>query len=117
MISLTVSLSGIDALFYYSNKIFEAGSLAAYATFFTIGLGAVSVIFSLLGTSAIEWAGRKILAISGSFMILIALITLVSSAAADNSYGALVAIIFHMFAYNSSLGINFFILLFFKFYL
>ena len=108
MISLTVSLSGVDALYYYSNKIFEAGSMAAYATFFTIGLGAASVIFSMLGTTAIEWAGRKLLAISGSFMVLIALITLVGSAAADDSIGALVAIIFHMFAYNSSLGIKFF---------
>ena len=104
MVSLTVSLSGVDALYYYSNKIFEAGAFAAYATYFTIGLGAASVIFSLLGTSAIELVGRKPLCITGSVIILIALTTLVGSAAANDSVGALVAIIFHMFGYNSSLG-------------
>ena len=38
MISLTVSWSGIDAIFFYSNKIFEDGGLEEYATLFTSNL-------------------------------------------------------------------------------
>ncbi len=79
--SLTVSLSGIDALYYYSNKIFESGSFSQYATVFTIGLGGASVVFSLLGTSVIESVGRKPLLLLGSFIIVVALTTLVGSAA------------------------------------
>ena len=35
VISLTVSFSGIDAIFYYSNKIFEEGGLENEATYIT----------------------------------------------------------------------------------
>ncbi len=35
MISLTISFSGIDALFFYSNTIFEAAGLHEWATLIT----------------------------------------------------------------------------------
>lgn len=62
------------------------------------------MLFSLIGTGVIESVGRRPLLLSGSFIIIVALATLVGSAAANDSVGALVAIIFHMFGYNSTLG-------------
>lgn len=54
LISLTVSFSGIDAIFYYSNKIMEDGGMEEYATIITISIGVSCILFSFIGMSIVD---------------------------------------------------------------
>jgi sugar porter (SP) family MFS transporter len=60
-------LSGINFVIYYSPRIFEAAGLAAStALLSSVGIGAVNLVFTMLGIYLIDRAGRKTLLIFGS---------------------------------------------------
>lgn len=82
-ISLTVSFSGIDAIFYYSNKIFEEGGIEDYATFVTICIGVSSILFSFVGMAAVDSAGRRPLLLAGSYLMCLGLAGMVVGDAVD----------------------------------
>lgn len=103
-VSLTVSFSGIDAIFYYSNKIFEEGGLEEYAGLATIGIGIAAILFSFVGLNLVDKAGRRPLLLGGSIIMCMSLLALVIGDL-DGSIGlVIVAIIFFMFGYNATLG-------------
>mmetsp|Transcript_8383 Transcript_8383/g.1120 ORF Transcript_8383/g.1120 Transcript_8383/m.1120 type:complete len:84 (+) Transcript_8383:256-507(+) len=77
MISLTVSLSGIDAIFFYSNKIFEDNGMEEYAIYATIGIGVSAILFSFIGMETVDHAGRRPLLIGGSSIMTLSLVGLV----------------------------------------
>lgn len=104
VISLTVSFSGIDAIFYYSNKMFEEGGLSDYATVVTICIGISSILFSFVGMSVVDTAGRRPLLIGGSFIMTMSLVALVIGDIVDEISLIITAIIFFMFGYNATLG-------------
>ncbi|XP_076839322.1 solute carrier family 2 member 15b [Brachyhypopomus gauderio] len=70
VINVGMQLSGIDAIWFYTNSIFEnAGIHAAQVQYTTVGTGAIEVIAGLVGCFIIERIGRKPLMIGGfSFM-------------------------------------------------
>jgi len=104
MISLTCSLSGIDAIFFYSNKIFEDGGLEDYATVATISIGVSSILFSFIGMSTVDHTGRRPLLVGGSFIMTSSLVGLVLGDYTDQIGLVIGSIIVFMFGYNSTLG-------------
>ncbi|XP_072335845.1 solute carrier family 2 member 15b [Scyliorhinus torazame] len=70
VINMAMQLSGIDAIWFYTNRIFEnAGIPKPYIQYTTVGTGAVEVFAGLIGSLTIERVGRRPLLIGGfSFM-------------------------------------------------
>jgi sugar porter (SP) family MFS transporter len=66
--------SGINALLYYSPRIFEEAGLGTSTAFLSsVGIGVVNVIFTLLGMALIDKMGRKPLMYIGSVGYIISL--------------------------------------------
>jgi sugar porter (SP) family MFS transporter len=74
LFALFNQMSGINAVIYYSPRIFElAGQKASTALLSSTGIGLVNLIFTLVGISLIDRYGRKLLMYIGSFGYLISL--------------------------------------------
>ncbi|XP_036402830.1 solute carrier family 2 member 15a [Megalops cyprinoides] len=66
IINIGMQLSGIDAIWFYTNDIFEnAGIPAPQIQYTTVGTGAIEVIAGLIGCFTIERLGRRPLIIGG----------------------------------------------------
>ncbi|KAM6956384.1 solute carrier family 2, facilitated glucose transporter member 5-like [Aplochiton taeniatus] len=66
VINIGMQLSGIDAIWFYTNDIFEnAGIPAAEIQYTTVGTGAIEIIAGLVGCFTIEKLGRRPLIIGG----------------------------------------------------
>ncbi|KAK2815765.1 hypothetical protein Q5P01_026232 [Channa striata] len=64
--NIGMQLSGIDAIWFYTNDIFKnAGISDSYIQYTTVGTGAVEVISGMLGCFTIERLGRRPLMIGG----------------------------------------------------
>ncbi|XP_041065916.1 solute carrier family 2, facilitated glucose transporter member 5-like isoform X2 [Carcharodon carcharias] len=70
VINIGMQLSGIDAIWFYTNRIFEnSGIPKPYIQYNTVGTGAIEVVAGLIGSLTIERVGRRPLLIGGfSFM-------------------------------------------------
>ncbi|KAG8435379.1 hypothetical protein GDO86_013364 [Hymenochirus boettgeri] len=70
VINVGMQLSGIDAIWFYTNSIFEnAGIPLAEIPYTTVGTGAIEIIAGLIGCFTVEKLGRRPLIIGGfSFM-------------------------------------------------
>ncbi|XP_048053102.1 solute carrier family 2 member 15b [Megalobrama amblycephala] len=70
VVNAGMQLSGIDAIWFYTNAIFEnAGIPVQQIQYTTVGTGAIEVIAGLIGCFTIERVGRRPLMIGGfSFM-------------------------------------------------
>ncbi len=69
-------LSGINALLYYSKRIFEmAGATADFARLQSVIVGATNLVFTMLAMAIIDHFGRKKLMLVGSIGYIISLST------------------------------------------
>jgi len=67
-------LSGINAILYYSKRIFETAGFGASASLLaSVGLGTVNLIFTMMALAVIDLAGRKKLMLFGSIGYIISL--------------------------------------------
>lgn len=67
-------VSGINAIIYYSPRIFEMTGLGTKAAFLSsAGIGLVNFLFTLLAINFIDKFGRKVLMTVGSFGLIITL--------------------------------------------
>lgn len=67
-------LSGINAVLYYSKRIFESAGYGAQAGLLnSIGLGVINLVFTIVGVSLIDHFGRRKLMIIGSLGYIISL--------------------------------------------
>ena len=67
-------LSGINAVLYYSKRIFEsAGFVEKAGLLNSVGLGLVNLVFTMVGISLIDYFGRKKLMIAGSLGYILSL--------------------------------------------
>ncbi len=67
-------LSGINFVIYYAPRIFEAAGLEASTSLLSsVGIGAVNLVFTLLGMYLIDIAGRKKLMLYGSIGYILTL--------------------------------------------
>ena len=96
--------SGINAFLYYSPRIFEMAGLAANAALLSsIGVGAVNLIFTLIGLSLIDKSGRKKLMIIGSVGYILSL-GLVTYSFATDWLGVHVTFFFFLFIASHAIG-------------
>ncbi|XP_031145444.1 solute carrier family 2 member 15b [Sander lucioperca] len=66
VVNIGMQLSGIDAIWFYTNDIFsDAGIPEPYIQYTTVGTGAIEVISGMLGCFTIERLGRRPLMIGG----------------------------------------------------
>ncbi|NXS14832.1 GTR9 protein, partial [Neodrepanis coruscans] len=66
VVNAGMQLSGIDAIWFYTNTIFEnAGIPASQIPYTTVGTGAIEVVAGLIGCFTIEKVGRRPLIIIG----------------------------------------------------
>ncbi|XP_056147489.1 solute carrier family 2 member 15a [Lampris incognitus] len=66
VINIGMQLSGIDAIWFYTNDIFEnAGIPAPEIQYTTVGTGAIEIVAGLIGCFTIEKLGRRPLIIGG----------------------------------------------------
>ena len=74
LIAMFNQLSGINAIIYYAPRIFElSGAGASVALLATVGIGAINLVFTLLGLMLIDKAGRRFLLYLGSFGYIVSL--------------------------------------------
>ncbi|CAH0557960.1 unnamed protein product [Brassicogethes aeneus] len=66
MVMLAQQLSGINAVMFFSSKIFQmAGLQPPSSTYATLGMGAINVLMTLVSMVLVEKAGRKTLLLIG----------------------------------------------------
>lgn len=96
--------SGINAFLYYSPRIFElAGLEESSALVSSIGVGAVNLIFTLIGMFLIDRLGRKQLMYIGSIGYIISL-GLVTYAFSTNWLGMHIPVFFFLFIASHAIG-------------
>jgi sugar porter (SP) family MFS transporter len=96
-------VSGINAVIYYSPRIFElAGQGASTALLSSMGIGIVNLIFTMLGITLIDRYGRKLLMYIGSIGYIISL-SLIAYAFITESYAGITLFLF-MFIAAHALG-------------
>jgi hypothetical protein len=67
-------LSGINAILYYSKRIFESAGFASSASLLnSVGLGAMNLVFTMAALAVIDHFGRKKLMIVGSIGYILSL--------------------------------------------
>ena len=103
-ISFFNQFSGINAFLYYSPRIFEAAGMAESAAFISsFGVGAINLIFTLIGMILIDRLGRKTLLYIGSVGYILSL-GLVGLAFAYNWASSLVPLFFFIFIAAHAIG-------------
>ncbi len=97
-------LSGINAFLYYSPRIFqEAGLGESTALLSSIGIGAINLVFTLVGVFLIDRLGRKVLMYIGSVGYIISL-SLVALAFFLHWQGIAVPIFLFLFVASHAIG-------------
>ncbi len=97
-------LSGINAFLYYAPRIFEEAGLGeSTALLSSIGIGAINLIFTLIGVFLIDRVGRKTLMYVGSIGYIISL-SLVSCAFFLGWSGMAVPIFLFIFIASHAVG-------------
>lgn len=97
-------LSGINAFLYYAPRIFEEAGLGkSTALLSSIGIGAINLIFTLLGVFLIDKLGRKTLMYFGSVGYIISL-SLVATAFFLGWEGMAVPIFLFLFIASHAIG-------------
>ena len=103
-IALFNQLSGINAFLYYSPRIFqEAGLGESTALLSSIGIGAINLVFTLIGVFLIDRLGRKVLMYIGSIGYIISL-SLVALAFFLHWQGIAVPIFLFLFVASHAIG-------------
>ncbi len=83
-------LSGINAIIYFAPKVFEMAGIGRNGSLLsTVGIGAINLLFTIIGWSLIDKYGRRTLMYLGSFGYIISL-GLIAYAFSSGSTGAVV---------------------------
>ncbi len=96
--------SGINAFLYYSKRFFEEAGLGEQASLLgTIGIGAVNLIFTMIGMYLIDRSGRKRLMLIGSVGYILSL-SFVAYCFATGTSGIAVPISLFVFIASHAIG-------------
>ncbi len=97
-------MSGINAFLYYAPRIFELAGLGTSASFLSsVGVGAVNLVFTLLGIALIDRHGRRTLMLIGSVGYIVSL-GLASAAFALHWPGLSIPLFFFLFIAAHAIG-------------
>jgi len=103
-IAMFNQLSGINALLYYSQRIFEmAGASADFARLQSVIVGATNLVFTMLAMAVIDHFGRKKLMLVGSLGYIVSLSTAAWAFYTDRG-GAIVLVSFMLFIASHAFG-------------
>uniref|UniRef100_A0A8C5EIG1 Solute carrier family 2, facilitated glucose transporter member 1-like n=1 Tax=Gouania willdenowi TaxID=441366 RepID=A0A8C5EIG1_GOUWI len=91
MLQLSQQLSGINAVFYYSTRIFERAGVAQ-PVYATIGTGVVNTAFTVVSLFVVERVGRKPLHLTGLMGMAISAVLLTVDKFSWMSYISIAAI-------------------------
>ena len=104
LIAMFNQLSGINALLYYSKRIFEmAGASADFARLQSVIVGATNLVFTMLAMAVIDHFGRKKLMLVGSIGYIVSLSTVAWAFYTDRG-GAIVLVSFMLFIASHAFG-------------
>jgi SP family xylose:H+ symportor-like MFS transporter len=104
VIAMFNQLSGINALLYYSQRIFEmAGASADFARLQSVIVGATNLVFTMLAMAVIDRFGRKRLMLTGSLGYIISLSAVAWAFYTERS-GAIVLVSFMLFIASHAFG-------------
>lgn len=104
LIAMFNQLSGINALLYYSQRIFEmAGASADFARLQSVIVGATNLVFTMLAMAVIDRFGRKKLMLVGSVGYIVSLSTVAWAFYTDRG-GAIVLASFMLFIASHAFG-------------
>lgn len=104
LIAFFNQFSGINALLYYSKRIFEAGGLdESSALLSSVGIGVVNLVFTLAGLALIDRLGRKLLMYIGSVGYIVSL-AMVAVAFASGWTGMAIPIFLFIFIGAHAIG-------------
>jgi len=104
LIAMFNQLSGINALLYYSQRIFEmAGASADFARLQSVIVGATNLVFTMLAMAIIDHFGRKKLMLVGSIGYITSLSTVAWAFYTDRG-GAIVLVSFMLFIASHAFG-------------
>lgn len=96
-------LSGINAIIYFAPRVFEMAGIAKSSAFLsTVGIGAINLLFTIVGWSLIDRFGRRTLMYIGSAGYIISLTLIaVSFQEANNAY-----IVYYVFLFIAAHAIG-----------
>ena len=98
-------MSGINAIIYYAPRIFELTGMAADASLLSsVGVGAVNLVFTMLGLFLIDKFGRRFLMYIGSFGYLISLGSIAYAFFTETFVGMTVPILVFVFIASHAVG-------------
>lgn len=108
------ALTGVNTLMYYAPTIFQAvGFSSDSALFQTVCIGAINLIFTIIGMSLIDKVGRKFLLMSGavgmSFFLFLIFLTLKFNW--FGSYALLACVLGYQAVFAMSMGVVIWVLL------
>jgi len=104
LIAMFNQLSGINALLYYSQRIFEmAGASADFARLQSVIVGATNLVFTMLALAVIDHFGRKKLMLVGSIGYITSLSAVAWAFYTDRG-GAIVLVSFMLFIASHAFG-------------
>ncbi len=105
LIAFFNQVSGINAVIYYAPRIFEDAGLAkSSALLSSVGIGAVNLVFTMLGLSWIDRFGRRFLMYIGSFGYILSLSTVALAFYTGNAGGLIVPILLFVFIASHAIG-------------
>jgi len=118
LIGLTVgmfgALCGVNTLMYYAPVIFQSlGFSSDSALFQTICIGAINLIFTIIGMSLIDKVGRKFLLMAGALGMsgFLFLIFLTLKFGLFGNYALLICVLGYQAVFASSMGVVIWVLL------
>ncbi|EPZ31040.1 MFS general substrate transporter [Rozella allomycis CSF55] len=101
---LIQQFSGINAVFYFSTRIFSSGGTEGYATLITMAIGVVNIVATIVSLNLIDVSGRrKLTLISTGTMSLFAGL-LVLSMVFEFTAIRVISIFLYVFAFAVGLG-------------
>jgi sugar porter (SP) family MFS transporter len=96
-------LSGINAIIYFAPRVFEMAGIAKGGAFLsTVGIGAINLVFTIIGWSLIDKFGRRTLLFIGSigYIVSLSLIS-IGFASGSNEY-----IVYYVFLFIAAHAIG-----------
>ncbi|MGF1669241.1 MAG: MFS transporter, partial [Balneolaceae bacterium] len=98
-------LSGINAIIYFAPRIFSLTGMGADgALLSTVGIGAVNLVFTMIGLALIDRFGRRFLMYIGSFGYIISLSIIAWAFFTQTFTGYLVPVLIFIFIASHAIG-------------
>ncbi|KAL4470073.1 hypothetical protein ABPG72_008732 [Tetrahymena utriculariae] len=104
ILSGSLQFTGINIIIFYSNDIFQKMGSGESAKVYTLILGLLQTVFTLISTKYIERYGRKLMLLLGEVLIIVGLVVITISSHQNLGLLSLFAILMHLLGFSISFG-------------